>query len=60
MAELHDPADAEKRQHEAAEAVGAVVNALILRFLRRDSHHDGSEQREQKRGFEMRQINLWH
>jgi plasmid stabilization system protein ParE len=60
VAEFHQPTDCEQEEQKAAEAVSAVVQSLFIRFFGRDSHHHRREQREEKRGFKVREIDFRH
>ena len=60
MAKPHEPANAEESEEEAAEAIRSVAQAFVVGALGDDAQHDGCKQRKEKRGFEVREIHLWH
>ena len=47
VAEFHGPADCEQRQHEVAEALGAIEDPVAVRSLGYDTQHNGGKEREQ-------------
>src|SRR6185437_12113666 len=60
VAEFHCPADGEQREYEAAEAIGAVIEALARGLFGRNAKNYGGEKRKQNGGFEMGKIHSRH
>lgn len=53
MKQAHHPADAEQRSHEAAEAIQAVTEPLLVGFLGHHTEDDAAHQSKKKSGFKM-------
>ena len=51
--QTHDPADPEQRQHEAAEAVQAVMYSRAVRSLGNQAEHHARKEREEERKLKM-------
>src|SRR5690242_15337076 len=58
VAEIHQPANTEQSDNEAAEYVESVTQALAVGALAHHAQDHGSEQREQEGCLEVRKVHL--
>ncbi len=51
--QAHEPADAEQRHNEPAEAVEPVTETFLIGFLSHQPEHDAANQSEDERGLKV-------